>query len=57
MAASRRLGGRDRGTIIQIGSALAYRSIPLKSAYFACKYAITGFTDFLGCELLHDKSK
>jgi NAD(P)-dependent dehydrogenase (short-subunit alcohol dehydrogenase family) len=50
-------GGRGRGTIIQIGSALAYRSIPLQSAYCACKHAITGFTDSLRCELIHDKSR
>ncbi len=49
-------GGRGRGTIIQIGSALAYRSIPLQSAYCACKHAIVGFTDSLRCELDHDKS-
>ncbi len=48
--------GRDRGTIIQIGSALAYRSIPLQSAYCACKHAIAGFTDSLRCELIHDGS-
>lgn len=47
---------RDRGTIIQIGSALAYRSIPLQSAYCACKHAINGFTDSLRCELYHDHS-
>jgi NAD(P)-dependent dehydrogenase (short-subunit alcohol dehydrogenase family) len=56
MAALRRMRKRDRGTIIQIGSALAYRSIPLQSAYCACKHAITGFTDSLRCELLHDNS-
>ena len=49
-------GGKGRGTIVQIGSALAYRSIPLQSAYCACKHAITGFTDSLRCELIHDKS-
>jgi hypothetical protein len=48
---------RDRGTIIQIGSALSYRSIPLQSAYCACKHAINGFTDSLRCELHHDNSK
>lgn len=48
--------GRGRGTIIQIGSALAYRSIPLQSAYCACKHAIAGFTDSLRCELYHDNS-
>jgi NAD(P)-dependent dehydrogenase (short-subunit alcohol dehydrogenase family) len=49
-------GGRGRGTIVQIGSALAYRSIPLQSAYCACKHAINGFTDSLRCELAHDRS-
>lgn len=49
-------GGKGRGTIVQIGSALAYRSIPLQSAYCACKHAIVGFTDSLRCELIHDKS-
>lgn len=44
------------GTIIQIGSALSYRSIPLQSAYCASKAAIRGFTDSLRCELLHDQS-
>jgi NAD(P)-dependent dehydrogenase (short-subunit alcohol dehydrogenase family) len=48
--------GRGKGTIIQIGSALAYRSIPLQSAYCACKHAINGFTDSLRCELYHDHS-
>ncbi len=50
-------GGRGRGTIIQIGSALSYRSIPLQSAYCACKHAINGFTDSLRCELHHDGSQ
>jgi NAD(P)-dependent dehydrogenase (short-subunit alcohol dehydrogenase family) len=57
LSALRRMLRRDRGTIVQIGSALAYRSIPLQSAYCACKHAITGFTDSLRCELIHDKSK
>jgi NAD(P)-dependent dehydrogenase (short-subunit alcohol dehydrogenase family) len=57
MAALKRMLPRDRGTIIQIGSALAYRSIPLQSAYCACKHAINGFTDSLRCELYHDHSK
>jgi len=48
--------GKGRGTIVQIGSALAYRSIPLQSAYCACKHAINGFTDSLRCELIHDRS-
>jgi len=56
LSALRRMLPRDRGTIIQIGSALAYRSIPLQSAYCACKHAINGFTDSLRCELYHDKS-
>ncbi|HVG26876.1 MAG TPA: SDR family oxidoreductase [Acidobacteriaceae bacterium] len=60
LAALRRMQARDRGrgrgTIIQIGSALSYRSIPLQSAYCACKHAINGFTDSLRCELIHDRS-
>ena len=56
LAALRRMLPRDRGTIIQVGSALAYRSIPLQSAYCACKHAINGFTDSLRCELHHDNS-
>jgi short-subunit dehydrogenase len=47
---------RDRGIIVQVGSALADRSIPLQSAYCAAKHAIEGFTDSLRCELIHDKS-
>lgn len=46
----------NRGAIVQIGSALAYRAIPLQSAYCACKFAIRGFTDSLRCELLHEGS-
>ena len=46
---------RDQGTIVQVGSALVYRSIPLQSAYCAAKHAIAGFTDSLRCELIHDK--
>ena len=53
----RRERGEGKGTIIQIGSALAYRSIPLQSAYCACKHAINGFTDSLRCELIHDGSE
>jgi short-subunit dehydrogenase len=56
MAALRRMLPRDRGTIMQVGSALAYRSIPLQSAYCGAKHAIRGFTDSLRCELLHDDS-
>ncbi len=44
------------GTIIQIGSALAYRSIPLQSAYCAAKAAVRAFTDSLRTELIHDRS-
>jgi hypothetical protein len=47
---------RDHGTIVQVGSALAERSIPLQSAYCGAKHAIVGFTSSLRCELLHDGS-
>ena len=57
LAALKRMLPRDRGTIIQIGSALSYRSIPLQSAYCAAKHAINGFTDSLRCELHHDASR
>ncbi|MBS0241824.1 MAG: SDR family oxidoreductase [Proteobacteria bacterium] len=56
MAALRRMKPRDRGAIIQVGSALAYRAIPLQSAYCGAKFAIRGFTDAVRCELLHEKS-
>ena len=56
MAALARMHSRDRGVIVQTGSALAYRSIPLQSAYCAAKAAIRGFTDALRCELLHERS-
>jgi NAD(P)-dependent dehydrogenase (short-subunit alcohol dehydrogenase family) len=56
LAALKRMRMRDRGTIVQVGSALAYRSIPLQSAYCAAKHAIAGFTDSLRCELIHQKS-
>ena len=55
MAALRRMLPRNRGVIIHVGSALAYRGIPLQSAYCAAKHAIQGFTDSLRCELIHDK--
>jgi NADP-dependent 3-hydroxy acid dehydrogenase YdfG len=55
-AALRRMRLRDRGVIIQIGSGLAYRSVPLQSAYCGAKSAARGFTDSLRCELLHDGS-
>lgn len=57
LAALRRMIPRDRGSIVQVGSAMAYRSIPLQSAYCGAKHAILGFTDSLRCELLHDKSQ
>lgn len=56
MAALRRMLPRDRGTIIQVGSALAYRGIPLQAAYCAAKHAVQGFNDSLYSELIHDKS-
>lgn len=56
LAALRRMLPRNRGTIVQVGSALAFRSIPLQSAYCAAKHAIVGFTESLRCELLHDES-
>jgi NAD(P)-dependent dehydrogenase (short-subunit alcohol dehydrogenase family) len=57
LAALKRMLPRDRGIIIQVGSALAYRGIPLQSAYCAAKHAIQGFCDSLRCELMHDKSR
>ncbi len=57
LAALRRMQPRDEGTIVQVGSALAYRSIPLQSAYCAAKAAIRGFTDSLRTELLHEGSR
>ena len=55
-AALRRMLARDRGVIVQVGSALAYRGIPLQSAYCGAKHAIRGFTDSLRCELRHERS-
>jgi short-subunit dehydrogenase len=55
-AALRRMQPRNRGTIVQVGSALAYRGIPLQTAYCGAKHAIQGFNEALRCELLHDKS-
>src|SRR5919197_111161 len=57
LAALKRMLPRDRGTIVQVGSALAYRSIPLQSAYCAAKHAMVGFTDSLRSELIHDGSQ
>ncbi|MGE4405023.1 SDR family oxidoreductase [Pseudomonas sp.] len=56
LAALRCMRPRNRGTIVQVGSALAYRAIPLQSAYCGAKFAVRGFTDALRCELLHDAS-
>jgi NAD(P)-dependent dehydrogenase (short-subunit alcohol dehydrogenase family) len=56
MAALGRMRPRDSGVIVQVGSALGERSIPLQSAYCGAKHAINGFTSSLRCELLHDKS-
>ncbi len=57
MAALKRMRGRDHGTVVQVGSALAYRSIPLQSAYCGAKHAIVGFTDSIRSELIHDGSQ
>ncbi|CAN5518441.1 SDR family oxidoreductase [soil metagenome] len=56
MAALRRMRPRDRGSIIQVGSALAYRAIPLQSAYSGGKHGVQGFTEGLRTELLHENS-
>ncbi len=55
MAALKHMLPKNQGTIVQVGSALAYRSIPLQSAYCGAKHAIVGFTDSLRCELIHDQ--
>ncbi|HEV2782762.1 MAG TPA: SDR family oxidoreductase [Actinophytocola sp.] len=55
--AMQRMLPRDRGAIVQVGSALAYRGIPLQSAYCGAKHAIQGFTESVRCELMHDGSK
>ena len=55
LAALKRMRSRDYGTIGQVGSALAYRAIPLQAAYCAAKHAVQGFTESLRCELLHEK--
>lgn len=57
MAALKRMKARNRGCIVQVGSALAYRSIPLQAPYCGAKHAIRGFTDSLRCELRHNKSR
>jgi NAD(P)-dependent dehydrogenase (short-subunit alcohol dehydrogenase family) len=56
MAALRRMKPRDRGVVVQVGSTLAYRGIPLQTAYCGAKHAIQGFHEALRCELLHEKS-
>jgi len=56
MAALKRMLPRDAGTVVQVGSTLAYRGIPLQSAYCGAKHAIQGFNESLRCELLHNKS-
>ena len=55
-AALDRMRPRNRGAIVQVGSALAYRGIPLQSAYCGAKHAIQGFTESVRCELLHERS-
>jgi short-subunit dehydrogenase len=57
LTALRRMLPRDHGAIVQVGSALAYRGIPLQAAYCGAKHAIQGFTESLRCELLHDHSR
>lgn len=57
LSALKRMLARDRGVIVQVGSALAYRGIPLQSAYCAAKHAVQGFTESVRSELIHDKSR
>jgi short-subunit dehydrogenase len=56
MAALRRMVPRNKGVVVQVGSALAYRAIPLQAAYCGAKFAVRGFTDSVRTELLHDRS-
>jgi NADP-dependent 3-hydroxy acid dehydrogenase YdfG len=56
MSALKRMTVRDHGIVVQVGSALAYRAIPLQSAYCGAKFAIRGFTDSVRTELMHDRS-
>src|SRR5207249_301946 len=56
LSALKRMLPANRGVIVQVGSALAYRSIPLQAAYCASKHAVQGFTQSLRTELLHDRS-
>ncbi len=55
MSALRRMRARNRGTIVNVGSALSYRSVPLQSVYCGAKFAVRGFTDSLRSELIHDR--
>ena len=57
MAALKRMRVRDRGIVVQVGSALAYRAIPLQAAYCGAKFAIRGFTDSIRTELMADRSR
>ena len=57
MAALERMRPRNRGVIINVGSAMAYRSIPLQAPYCGAKHAVKGFTESVMCELAHEKSK
>jgi NAD(P)-dependent dehydrogenase (short-subunit alcohol dehydrogenase family) len=57
LAALRRMLPRDRGVIVQVGSALSYRAIPLQAAYCGAKHAVKGFSESLRCELIHDGSR
>ena len=57
MAALKRMVPRDRGTVVQVGSALAYRAIPLQSAYCGAKFGVRGFTDSVRTELMHQRSR
>jgi short-subunit dehydrogenase len=55
MAALSRMRARNRGTIVNVGSALGYRSVPLQSIYCGAKFAVRGFTDALRSEIIHDR--
>lgn len=57
LAALERMRPRDRGVIVNVGSAMAYRSIPLQATYCGAKHAVKGFTESVMCELAHEKSK
>jgi len=57
LSALKRMLPRDRGMIVQVGSALSYRGIPLQSAYCAAKHAIEGFSESVRTELIHDQSQ